>query len=53
LLQATSQLWGVAPHGPLTLAAVIAVVVIAGAAACVFPAHRAARVEPMVALRYE
>jgi predicted permease len=49
----SSQLWGVAPHDPLTLAAVILVVAIAGAAACVFPARRATRVDPMVALRYE
>ena len=48
-----SQLWGVAPHDPLTLALVIAVVVMAGAAACLFPARRATRVDPMVALRYE
>ncbi len=49
----SSQLWGVAPHDPLTLASVIVVVAIAGAAACVFPARRATRVDPMVALRYE
>jgi ABC-type antimicrobial peptide transport system permease subunit len=49
----SSQLWGVAPHDPLTLAAVIAVVALAGAAACLFPARRATRVDPMIALRYE
>jgi putative ABC transport system permease protein len=49
----SSQLWGVAPHDPLTLAAVILVVAVAGAAACIFPARRATRVDPMVALRYE
>jgi predicted permease len=49
----SSQLWGVAPHDPLTLTSVIVVVAIAGAAACVFPARRATRVDPMVALRYE
>jgi len=49
----SSQLWGVAPNDPLTLASVIVVVAIAGAAACVFPARRATRVDPMVALRYE
>jgi ABC-type antimicrobial peptide transport system permease subunit len=43
----------VAPNDPLTLASVIVVVAIAGTAACVFPARRATRVDPMVALRYE
>ena len=48
-----SQLWGVAPHDPLTLAVVVGVVAAAGAAACFFPARRATRVDPMIALRYE
>jgi putative ABC transport system permease protein len=49
----TSQLWGVSPHDPITLFGVVAVVVLAGFAACYFPARRATRVDPMVALRYE
>ena len=49
----SSQLWGVAPHDPLTLAAVVVVVAAAGTAACLFPARRATRVDPMIALRYE
>jgi putative ABC transport system permease protein len=45
------QLFGVPPHDPATLAVVIAVVVLAGLCACYFPARRATRVDPMVALR--
>jgi putative ABC transport system permease protein len=47
------QLWGISPHDPLTLAAVVGVMTLAGFAACYFPARRATRVDPIVALRYE
>ncbi len=49
----SSQLFGVAPHDPPTLIAVVGVVAAAGFFACYLPARRATRVDPMVALRYE
>jgi putative ABC transport system permease protein len=49
----SSQLFGIAPHDPPTLVAVVAVVALAGFAACYVPARRATRVDPMVALRFE
>src|SRR5262245_29108200 len=48
-----NQLWGVSPRDPLTLVAAMAVVALAGLAACYFPARRATKVDPLVALRYE
>jgi ABC-type antimicrobial peptide transport system permease subunit len=48
-----SQLWGVSPHDPVTLCGVVVIVASAGLAACYFPARRATRVDPMVALRYQ
>jgi len=48
-----SQIWGTSPTDPWTFAAVLALVVAAGLSACYFPARRATRVDPLVALRYE
>jgi putative ABC transport system permease protein len=48
-----SRLFGVTPHDPVTLVAVVLVVMHAGLAACYVPARRAASVEPLVALRHE
>jgi predicted permease len=48
-----SQLYGVTPHDPLVLAVVIAILGTVAALASYLPAHRATRVDPMVALRYE
>jgi putative ABC transport system permease protein len=48
-----SQLWGISPYDPLTLAAAVTIILVIGAIACSVPARRAMRVEPIVALRHE
>ena len=48
-----SQLFGISPRDPATLGAVVAVVTLAGLAACCFPAQRATKVDPVVALRHQ
>jgi len=48
-----SQLFGVTPRDPVTLAGVVAAMVVAAAAASYFPARRAMNVNPIVALRGE
>jgi ABC-type antimicrobial peptide transport system permease subunit len=48
-----SLLFGVAPIDPLTFGVMTAALVATSAIACVVPASRAARVEPMAALRDE
>jgi putative ABC transport system permease protein len=48
-----TQLWGVTARDPLTYIGVSLVVLVAGAAACWFPARRVTRVDPLVALRFE
>jgi putative ABC transport system permease protein len=47
------QLFGVSAFDPVTLGSVLCVLIVVGAAACLFPARRATRVDPLVALRYE
>lgn len=48
-----NQLWGVKPHDPLTMISVIVIIGIVATFACLIPAKRATRVDPLVALRYE
>jgi putative ABC transport system permease protein len=48
-----SLLFGVRPADPLTIAAVSALMAVVALVACVVPAHRATRVDPMTVLRAE
>jgi predicted permease len=48
-----SLLFGVRPMDPYVLAGVAAILALAAVVACVLPAQRAARVDPIVALRQE
>jgi putative ABC transport system permease protein len=48
-----SQLYQISAHNPLLLAVTMAVLGVAALLACVFPAHRATMVDPVIALRAE
>jgi predicted permease len=50
---ATSFLYGIQPHDPLTFAVVPPFLIVIALGACWLPARRAARVDPMQALRVE
>jgi predicted permease len=47
------QIWGVSPTDPATFAAVVTMVLLVGAAACLLPARRATKVDPLIALRHD
>src|SRR5262249_33160138 len=48
-----SQLYGIQPHDPSIATATMILLTIVSAAAGLIPAHRASRVDPIMALRYE
>ena len=47
------QIWNVSPFDPISFSVVSLVLLATGLLACVWPARRAASIDPMVALRYE
>jgi len=49
----TSTLYDISPTDPLTFAGVSLLLTAAGTLACYVPARRAARIDPMMALRCE
>jgi predicted permease len=48
-----SMLWGVEPLDPITFVTVPLALLFVALAACYIPAHRATKVDPLIALRYE
>ena len=48
-----AQIWGISRMDPVTFVLAAFCIVAAGLAACLIPAQRASRVDPMLTLRYE
>jgi len=48
-----SQLVGVSPYGPVTVAGALLVLTVVALVACLIPARRAMRVDPAITLRHE
>jgi ABC-type antimicrobial peptide transport system permease subunit len=49
----STQLYGIEPHDPMIAGSTIVLLSIVSAAAGMIPAHRASRIDPIMALRYE
>jgi ABC-type lipoprotein release transport system permease subunit len=49
----SQQIWSISPLDPATFMGVSGILLLAGLQACLWPARRAARIDPIGALRQE